>query len=130
MQAEFGTQMDIGKGSIGGDLDRMIAQCTEQHGEVRVVGFKVVKLRNVHQEISLYVLVLWGPDFFATFVDDGVLVRVVVGSGARQGGEEIGEEVSFWENREAKGAVRRSWRGWGRDIGDGGGNDGQREVLD
>ena len=129
MQAKFSTQMDVGKGSVGGDLDGMVTQCAERRGEVRVVGFEVVELRDVHQEVSLHVLVLWGPDSFAAFIDDGVLVWVVIGGGARRGSEEIGEEVGFWKDWEAKGMTRGSRQGWGRDDSDRGNNDGWWEVF-
>jgi hypothetical protein len=44
----------------------------------------------------LDVFFLGAPDFLATFIDDGVLVWVMVnGSGAGQGGEEVGEELGF-----------------------------------
>ena len=130
VQAEFGTQVDVGKGSIGGNLDGMITQCPEQRGKVQVIGFEVVELWDVHQKVSLHVLILWGPDSFAAFVDDGVLVWVVVGNGARRGSKEIGEEVGFWKDGEAKGMARRSGQGWERDNSNGGGDNGQQEVLD
>ena len=129
MQAEFCTQVDVGEGSIGGNLDGMVTQRTEWSGKVRVVGFKVVELWNVHQEISLYVFVLWGPNPFAAFVDNSVLVRVVIGGGAWRGSEEVGEKVRFWEDREAEDATRGSRRGRRRDDSDRGGNDRQREVF-
>ena len=43
MQAEFCTQIDVGEGSVGGNLDKMITQCVEWHGKIWVVGFEVVK---------------------------------------------------------------------------------------
>ena len=54
---------------------------------------------------------------------------VVIGGGARRGSEEIGEEVGFWKDWEAKGATRGSRQGWGRDDSDGGDNDGWQEVF-
>jgi hypothetical protein len=40
------------------------------------------------EEVLLDVFVLWTPDFLTSFVDNGVLVRVVGdGSGTRRGGE-------------------------------------------
>ena len=56
-------------------------------------------------------------------------MRVVIGNGAWWGSEEIGEEVSFWEDWETKGAARRSRWGWGWDDSNGGNNNGRREVL-
>ena len=82
VQAELGTQVDIGEGAIGGNLDKVVAQGTEWCHEVGMISFKVIKLGDVHQEVPLYVFVLWGPDLFATFIDDHVLVWVVIGNGA------------------------------------------------
>ena len=129
MQAKFCTQINVGERSVGSNLDEMVAQCAEWHGKVRVVVLKFVKLWNVYQKIALYVFVLWGPDPFSTFIDDCVLVWVVVGGGARRGSEEVGKEVSFWEDRETKGAARRSGRGRRQDGGNRGNNDGRWEVL-
>lgn len=130
MQAEFCTQINVGEWSISGNLDRVVAQGAEGCGKVRVVGFKVVKFGNVYQEVSLHVFILWGPDPFSAFVDDRILVWVVVGGGARQGSEEVGEEVGFWEDGETRDAARGSGQGGRRDYGNGGNNDGRQEVLD
>ena len=130
MQAKFCTQINIGEGSVGGDLDKMVAQCVEWHGEVRMIGFEVVELWDVYQEVLLYVFILRGPDPFAAFVDNGVLVWVVIGSGAGWGSEKVGEKVGFWKDREAKGVTRGSRWGGRRDSGDRGGNNGRQKVLD
>ena len=94
-----------------------------------MVGFEVVELWNIDQEVSLYVFVLWGPNSFAVFVDDGVLVRVVIGGDARWGSEEVGEEVCFWKNREAKDATRGGRWGRRRDDSNGGSSDRRQEVF-
>ena len=89
----------------------MVAQGAEWRGKIWVVGFEVIEFWNVYQEVSLHIFVLWGPDPFFMFVDDCVLVRVVIGNSTWQGSEEIGEEIGFREDREMKGTVRRSRRG-------------------
>ena len=87
-----------------------------------MVSLEIVEFRDVHQEIALYVFILGDPNFLSTFVDDHVLVWVVVGGSTRWGGEEVGEELSFQEDREVKGVTRGSR--WGRrwDNGNRGGN--------
>ena len=73
------------------------------------------------------------PDLFSAFVNDGVLVGVdVVGEGAGRGGPEVGEELVFGvagDNREGEFRKDRSrWGGRGND-GDGGFDNGGREIL-
>ena len=74
------------------------------------------------------------PDLFSAFVNDGILVRVdVVGEGAGRGGPEVWEELVLGvEGDDRKGEFLedgsgRSGRG---DDGDGGFDNGGREVLD
>jgi hypothetical protein len=56
---------------------------------------------------------LWAPDFLTVFIDDGVLMGVVSdSSGARWGGEEMREELSFQGNREWE--IGEDGSGWGR----------------
>ena len=71
---------------------------------------------------------MWDPELFSTFVDDRVLVRVVVsGGGAGRGDEEVGKgfELMVEWVVDDRGNVFRSWgngcRGW--DGEDGGSND-------
>jgi hypothetical protein len=64
------------------------------------------------------------------FVDNGVLVRVISdGSGARWGGEEVGEEFCFRGDREWE--IREDRSRWGRGGNNGNGDfdDGQWEVF-
>ena len=77
----------------------------------------------------MYVFVLGDPKFLSSFIEDSILVWVVVGSGAWRGSEEMWEEVGFWEDEKGKDAVGRSR--WGRrwDSGDGGGDDRWWKVL-
>ena len=110
MQAEFGTQINIGEGSIGGNLDKMIAQCMEWCGKIGVISLEFVKLRDIYQKVVLYVFILRGPNSFTTFIDDCVLVWVVVGSGAWQGSEEIGD----W----GRGQLPGGWGDGGHDKGE------------
>jgi hypothetical protein len=57
--------------------------------------------RDGEQEILLDIFILRTPDFLTAFIDNGVLVRVVGdSSGTRRGSEEVGEELSFWGDRE------------------------------
>jgi hypothetical protein len=52
------------------------------------------------QEVLLDIFVLRAPDLLTSFVDDGVLMGVVGnGGGARRGGKEVGEELSFRGDR-------------------------------
>ena len=68
------------------------------------------------------------------FVDNGVLVRVdVIGEGTGRGGPEMWEELVLGiERDDREGELLEDRSGWGgrRDNGDGGFNDGRREVLD
>ena len=74
------------------------------------------------------------PDLFSAFVNDGVLVGVDgVGEGAGRGGPEMREELvlGVWGNdREGELLEDGSGRGGRGDDGDGGFNDGGREVFD
>ena len=95
--------------------------------EVSVAG-------DVVEEVFGEVLFLRDPELFSTFVDNRVLVRVVVsGSGAGRGDEEVGkglELVVEWVVDNG-GDVFQSWgngcRGW--DGEDGGSNDRRWEIL-
>ena len=63
------------------------------------------------------------------FVDDLVLVQVMVSSGAGWGSEKVGEEFGFGEDGKREDAVGRSRWGGRWDSGDWGDNDGQQEVF-
>ena len=56
------------------------------------VVVEVVVAGDVVEEVFGEVLFLWNPELFSTFVDDRVLVWVVVsGSGAGWGDKEVGK---------------------------------------
>jgi hypothetical protein len=69
-------------------LDVVVAVGTERGDKEGGVIVKSVIPGDGEQEIFLDVFVLWAPDFLTSFVDDGVLVRVVGDSSdTRQGNE-------------------------------------------
>ena len=129
VSAKFGTQEDVGEGTVGCNLDEVVAEGTEGCDEVWVVLVKGVVLGDVYQKVAFNVFVLGGPDLLAAFVDDGVLVWVMVGGGTRRGGKEVWEKFGFWEDGERENAAGRSGRSWGWDDGDGGDNDRWQEVF-
>jgi hypothetical protein len=101
--------------------------CDEEGGVV----VKSVVVGDGKEEVTLDIFILGAPDFLALFVYDSVLVWVVSdGGGIGWGGEEVREELGFRSDREWE--VRENGSGWGRrgNNGDGGFNDGRREVLD
>ena len=66
------------------------------------------------------------PNFLAAVVDDGVLVRVMVGGcGTRRGGEVLGEVLDLV----SEGTGDNEGRAWGWDGVDGGLDDGRGKVL-
>ena len=67
----------------------MVTEGTKWGDEIRVISLKVIKLGDVYQKVVLYVFVLGGPDLFSLFIDDGILMWVVIGGGAGWGGEEV-----------------------------------------
>ena len=89
---DFGAEMDVGEGAVGSDLDGMEYVGAEWgNPEVRVV-IEVGVAGDVIEEVFGEVFFLRDPELFSTFVDDRVLVRVVVsGSGAGRGDEEVGK---------------------------------------
>jgi hypothetical protein len=102
-------------------------RCDEESGVV-VEG---IVTGDGEQEVFLNILILRTPDLLTSFVDDGVLMWVVSnGGGARWGSEEVGEELGFWGDGERKVGEDRSGQGGGGDDGNGGFNDGRREVFD
>ena len=130
MQAKFGTQVYVWEGTVGSYLDEMVIEGVEWGDEIRVISLKVIKLGDVYQKVVLYIFVLGGPDLFSLFIDDGILMWVVIGSGAGRGSEEVWEELGFQEDRERKDAVGRSRWSRRRDSGNGGNNDRWWKVLD
>ena len=129
MPAKLGTEEDVGEGTIGCNLNEMVAEGAERSDKVRMVLVKFVVLGDVHQEVAFNILVLGGPNLLASFIDNLVLVWVMVSGGARRGSEEVREELGFQEDREREDAMRRGRRGRRWDGGDRGSNDGWREVL-
>jgi hypothetical protein len=112
-------------------LDIVVAVSTEGCDKERWIVVKGVVAGDSEEEVALYILILGAPDFFTTLVDDGVLVRVVGdGSGTRQGGEEVREELGFRGYGERKVGEDRSGQSGGGDNGDRSFNDGWWEVLD
>ena len=111
MSAKFSTEEDIGEGTVGCSLNEMVAEGTERGDEVQVVLVEFIVFGDVHQEVVFHVLILGGPNLLTAFVDDLVLVWVMIGGGARWGGKEVREEFGLQEDREWEDAARRSGRG-------------------
>jgi hypothetical protein len=77
-------------------LDLVVAVSTEGCDEEGRIVVEGVVVGDGEEEVALNIFVLRAPDFLTSFVDDGVLVRVVGnGGGAGRGGEEMGEELGF-----------------------------------
>jgi hypothetical protein len=109
----------------------MVAVGMEGHDKEGRIVVKGIVAGDGEEEVALDVLILGAPDFFATFIDDGVLVWVVSdGGGTGQGGKEVGEELSFWGDGKRKVREDGSGRGRGGDDSDGGFNDRRWEILD
>jgi hypothetical protein len=123
--------MNVGEGPVGGELDGVVLVGPEGGDEVLGVVTEGVPKGDELEEVSQEVFFLRRPDLLTAFVDDGVLVRVaVVGGGARWGGEEVWEELSFVEAGKQEDGEDGSGRTWGGDTGDGGFCDGRWEVFD
>lgn len=100
MPAKLGTQEDVGEGTVGCNLNEVVMKGAEGSDKIWVVLVKGIILWNVHQEVVFNIFVLGGPNLLSLFVDDGVLVWVMVSGGAGQGSEELWEELSFGEDEE------------------------------
>ena len=89
---DFGAEVDVGERAVGSDLDGVeYVQAEGSDPEIRVV-LEVIVAGDVVEEVFGKVFFLRDPELFSTFVDDRVLVRVVVsGGGAGQGDEEVGK---------------------------------------
>ena len=127
MMTDFGAEMDIGEGAVGSDLDS-VEYVGAEWGDPEVgVVVEVIVAGDVIEEVFDEVFFLWDPELFSTFVDDRVLVRVVVsGGGAGRSDEEVGkgfELVVEWVVDDRGNGCR----GW--DGEDGGSNDRRWEVL-
>ena len=89
---DFCAEMDVGEGTVGSDLDSVEYMGAEWSNKEVGVVVEVSIAGNVVEEVFGEVLLLWNPELFSTFVDDRVLVRVVVsGGGAGRGNEEVGK---------------------------------------
>ena len=72
MTTDFGTEMDVGEGTVGGDLNGVEYVGAERgNPEVRVV-VEVGVAGDVVEEVFGEVLFLRDPELFSTFVDDRV----------------------------------------------------------
>ena len=90
MTTDFGAEMDIGDGAVGSNLDGVEYVGTEGSDPEVGVVVEVGVVGDVVEEVFGEVLFLRNPELFSTFVDDRVLVRVVVsGGGAGRGDEEV-----------------------------------------
>jgi hypothetical protein len=111
-------------------LNVVVAVGTEGSNEESGVVVESVVLGDGEEKVMLDVLILGAPDFLATFVNDGVLVRMVSdGGGARQGSEEVWEEFGFQGDGEREVGEDGSRQGRGGNNGNGGFNDGWQEVF-
>ena len=89
---DFGAEMDVGERTIGSDLDSVEYVGAEGGNEEVGVVVEVGVAGDVVEEVFGKVLFLRNPELFSMFVDDCVLMQVVVsGGGAGQGGKEVGK---------------------------------------
>jgi hypothetical protein len=101
----------------------MVGMDAEGGEEMGGVVIEVVDMRDEVEEVSVYVFFLGTPKFLTVFVDNSILVGMLVNSKvASRGSEEVREEVNF--NGEGK---RLGSRGW--ECGDRGDDDGWGKVL-
>ena len=134
VMTDFGAEMDIGERTVGSDLDSVEYVGAEwSDPKVRVVA-EVSVAGDVVEEVFGKVFFLRDPELFSMFVDDCVLVQVVVsGGGAGRGGEEVGkgfELVVKWMMDDGGNVFRsgdNGCRGW--DGEDGGSSDRRWEIL-
>ena len=89
---DFGTEVDVGERAVGSNLDSVEYVGMEWgYKEVGVV-VEVVVAGDIVEEVFGKVLFLQYPELFSTFVDDCVLMQVVVSDGgAGRGSEEVGK---------------------------------------
>ena len=129
MLAYFGTDVDRGKGAVRVDEDGVEGVGAEWGDKEQGLSFLKIDLPcDVVEEVGVDKLFAGVPDVAVLLVDNGVLVRIeVVGSKARQGGEEVGEGEEVGGEWGEEGSGR--WRGGGGDGGDGGFNNGRGDVF-
>ena len=129
MLAYFGTDVDWGKGAIGVDVDGVEGIGVEQGDEEWCLSLLKINLPgNSVEEVGVDELFPGVPDVSALFVDNRVLVRVVVvGSEARQGSKEGGKGKEVGCKWSKEGGWRRQGRGG--DSGDRSFDDGQQDVF-
>ena len=131
---DLGAEMDVGERAVGSDLDGVEYMGAKGGNEEVGVVIEVSVVRDVVEEVFEEVLFLRDPELFSTFVDDRVLVRVVVsGGGAGRGNEEVGKgfKLSVKWVVDNRGDVFRSQGNgcWGWDREDRGSNDRRWEIL-
>ena len=130
---DFGAEMDVGERAIGSNLDGVEYKGAERGNKEVGVVVEVGVAGDIVEEVFVEVLFLRNPELFSMFVDDRVLVRVVVsGSGAGQGDEEVGkgfELVVKWVVDDGGNIFQSGGNGcWGWDGEDRGSSD-RRWVL-
>ena len=89
---DFGAEVDVGERAVGSNLDSVEYVGMEWgYKEVGVV-VEVVVAGDIVEEVFGKVLFLQYPELFSMFVDDCVLMQVVVSDGgAGRGSEEVGK---------------------------------------
>ena len=90
MAPDFGAKIDGGEdgGGVYPDVVEDVGAEWGDKGEGVIV--EVGDAGDVAEEVSFNKLLLGNPEFLAAVVDDGVLVRVMVGNkGAGGGGEKV-----------------------------------------
>ena len=130
MTADFGTEMDVGERTVSSDLDSVEYVGAEWSDPEIGVVVEVGVAGDVVEEVFGEVFFLRDPELFSTFVDDHVLVRVVVsGGGAGQGNEEVckGFKWVVDNRRDVLRSGGNGCRGW--DGENRGSNDRRWEIL-
>ena len=89
---DFGAEMNIGERAVGSDLDGVEYMGAERGNKEVGEVVEVSVAGDVVEEVFGEIFFLQGPELFSTFVDNRVLVQVVVSGGrAGQGDEEVGK---------------------------------------
>ena len=112
MLAYFGTDVDWREGTVRVDMDRVEGVSTEWSDKKGCLSFsKISAPGNGIEKISVDKFLLQIPNVTSLFIDNRVLVGVMVGSSeARQGSKEILEGGDIDKDREET-AVRRQQSG-------------------